>query len=725
MRTEHDRIKRTKRTVGEATPLIVAFCALLARANADEVTDRWKGHALHPPARVATVLGYPVYAFGNVYVYGVSPDFQPEAAIQESNRNRTTKVLPKKSWELVDNHLGSMVSWQPRTAENDFQPNLPIHLIDGNPATVWCSRPQSRPDVEPAWVRVDLPQETNITEIRLLPSQRQPVATQGWLLSPGVMPRELEIRISRDAWHWRTVLNEKDPPAPERGKPIRCLLKEPAAVKQIWIIARRFPAGDLNFSLAEIEALNEQGENVALAARGAGVTVSSTNYGGGTRETYDQMWPLQCDLGVKWMRLSGSNGPYHHDTLSWRFVEREKGKYRIDKRTDEAISEAAKNGIHIVTILGYGNWLYAPKPIGDEINAARFPQPFPPGAMTPEAREGYKNYARFMARHFKGRIKYYEIWNEPGSFGFEGEGWMDKYCQLFKEVLPVIKAEDPAAKVVFGGLPGYPGMNGTWEGKRPDGWFQGFMKRGVAGLMDGFGWQTQCYLWSADDPGYRSYPQWTKQFQQDMKAMGFKGIYLCRENLWAAPYPNPLDQPLAGYDVFGMTEIRKAKDMARMFVTNAGLGVAVSNWCNTWLEQSPWHDSGLFRITFAADPPSPQQPQPAYYVMRTLCTLLDQTRPDESVKTRFSNHEKEFCYYHFSLPGNASLLALWLPGKSVDAHPGVKTDVFIEKIRARKVVGIDVLNGVEQDLTFAVDGKGTAVAGVMVRDYPLILRITQ
>ena len=235
-----------------------------------------------------------------------------------------------------------MVSWQPRTAENDFQPNLSIHLIDGNPATVWCSRPQSRPDVEPAWVRVDLARETTIAEIRLFPSQRRGVAKQGWLISTGGMPKELELRISRDAWHWETIHAGKDPLAPVQDGSLCFALKRPAAAKQIWIIGRNFPSGDHNFSLAEIEVLNEQGQNVALASRGAGVTVSSTNYGGGNRETYDQMWPLQYDLGVKWMRLSGSNGPYHHDTLSWRFVEQKKGQYKIDARTDEAITEAAK-----------------------------------------------------------------------------------------------------------------------------------------------------------------------------------------------------------------------------------------------------------------------------------------------------------------------------------------------------------------------------------------------
>ena len=89
-------MNRTGTNVWEAPLLVVALCAVLARADADEVTDRWKGHALSPPARVATAHGYPVYAFGSIDVYGVSPDFQPAAAMQVNNENRVTKVSPRE-----------------------------------------------------------------------------------------------------------------------------------------------------------------------------------------------------------------------------------------------------------------------------------------------------------------------------------------------------------------------------------------------------------------------------------------------------------------------------------------------------------------------------------------------------------------------------------------------------------------------------------------------------
>ena len=33
--------------------------------------------------------------------------------------------------------------------------------------------------------------------------------------------------------------------------------------------------------------------------------------------------------------------------------------------------------------------------------------------LSPEAQTAYRDWAAFMVRHFKGRVRYYEIWNEP------------------------------------------------------------------------------------------------------------------------------------------------------------------------------------------------------------------------------------------------------------------------------------------------------------------------
>ena len=128
-----------------------------------------------------------------------------------------------------------MVSWQPRTAENDFQPDLSIYLIDGNPATVWCSRPQNQPDVSNrimAWGEI-LTEETTIAGIRLFPSQRPGRCQTRFDSFNGGMPAELELRISRDAWHWETTIHAgKDPLAPVQDGSLCFALKRPAAAKK-------------------------------------------------------------------------------------------------------------------------------------------------------------------------------------------------------------------------------------------------------------------------------------------------------------------------------------------------------------------------------------------------------------------------------------------------------------------------------------------------------------
>ena len=85
--------------------------------------------------------GVPVYSLGNItYIYGVSPDLLPGVVMQEGNGNPRAKIRPKKSWEIESNVFGAYpVQPSVRTMWNDSQPLLPIHLIDGDPDTAWCS----------------------------------------------------------------------------------------------------------------------------------------------------------------------------------------------------------------------------------------------------------------------------------------------------------------------------------------------------------------------------------------------------------------------------------------------------------------------------------------------------------------------------------------------------------------------------------------------------------
>jgi hypothetical protein len=97
-------------------------------------------------------------------------------------------------------------------------------------------------------------------------------------------------------------------------------------------------------------------------------------------------------------------------------------------------------GIDPLLILDYGNPLYD-------------------GGERPTSAEGvagFAGYAEFMARHFRGVVKTYEIWNEWNIAigGVTGAGDPQDYVRLLAATYPRIKAVDPRITVVGGAVAG-------------------------------------------------------------------------------------------------------------------------------------------------------------------------------------------------------------------------------------------------------------------------------
>ena len=182
------------------------------------------------PPTVGRASGGPVLGFGKVYVNQLCPDFETGVVLQEGNEFPQTKIQPKKSWEIEQNRIGICPEQTPRTAEMHNLRCLCINLIDGDHGTEWESRGNAQPDVDPAWIRIDLARETFIREIVLVPREDG----QG-------IPGELSIRVSKDAHHWLTVYETKNQPHPEDGEPLRFPLTNPLRAKQVWIIGNNLP----------------------------------------------------------------------------------------------------------------------------------------------------------------------------------------------------------------------------------------------------------------------------------------------------------------------------------------------------------------------------------------------------------------------------------------------------------------------------------------------------
>jgi polysaccharide biosynthesis protein PslG len=66
----------------------------------------------------------------------------------------------------------------------------------------------------------------------------------------------------------------------------------------------------------------------------------------------------------------------------------------------------------------------------------------------------YLSFVQFIVSHFKDRIEYYEVWNEPDVPICPQWIEVADYLNLVKRVIPVIQAEYPEAKIQVGGVSG-------------------------------------------------------------------------------------------------------------------------------------------------------------------------------------------------------------------------------------------------------------------------------
>jgi len=417
----------------------------------------------------ARVKGEPVYCLDYMmYIYGSAPDLMPGIVMQEGNSNSCVKIKPKKSWEIKHNLLGSNTEQQPRTPFNDTQPFLPVHLIDGDPGTVWCSFGLMAPDVHPEWIRIDLPIESTVASVALVLSNKYYPGTN----FGRSLPKELTVKLSRDAWHWETVYESQDVDieTPE----VLEIKFGPRRAKQIWVIGNNFTKrtslpssfGSLTFfSIGEMEVRDPAGNDLALVSRGAGVTVSSTNFTHyDNRLTQNALWgPLHYDVGMKWLRASSGGGGIAYQ---WPFIEKERGRYEVDPVLDQWFTDVRRCGIDLILGLDItvGNPIYQNPPKEVNWSEARWKgllveAPFLPGTggwvdQTPEMGEAWLRYVEFVVRHFKDRAYIWEIGNE-----WTDPGWdykiAERYMKIFEKTYEAVKRADPNARIMPGATAGF------------------------------------------------------------------------------------------------------------------------------------------------------------------------------------------------------------------------------------------------------------------------------
>ncbi len=119
--------------------------------------------------------------------------------------------------------------------------------------------------------------------------------------------------------------------------------------------------------------------------------------------------------GVKWSR----------EEFAWSRVEPRRGEFDWSFY-DKMLEIAERNGISVYAIACY--WA---------------------GWTKPYTEEGVRDYLRYleaMVQRYRGRIKQYEIWNEPNIFFWQGP--RELYAEMLKRSYAVVRRVDPQAQVL-------------------------------------------------------------------------------------------------------------------------------------------------------------------------------------------------------------------------------------------------------------------------------------
>ena len=131
--------------------------------------------------------------------------------------------------------------------------------------------------------------------------------------------------------------------------------------------------------------------------------------------------------------------------VAWPNLQPERGRWTFAV-LDKMVAEAQDHGVEVLMGLAHSPKWASARP--DERGA------YAPGAVAePVDMDDWRNYVRTVGQRYKGRIAAYEVWNEPSDKS-HFSGTVDKLVELTCEASRILKAIDPAVRIVSAGSAG-------------------------------------------------------------------------------------------------------------------------------------------------------------------------------------------------------------------------------------------------------------------------------
>lgn len=240
------------------------------------------------------------------------------------------------------------------------------------------------------------------------------------------------------------------------------------------------------------------------------------------------------------------------DECRWDDVELKKGEYKIPTHITSYIDKANELGIDVLMMLSYNNSLYSAD-----------------GGSIPTTEDNliaFGEYVRFVVKSLKGKVKYFEVWNEPNHEDFNpNNATAAQYVELLEKAYGIIKYENPDAYVISGGTSG----SGSDDTTRT--YIQNMVEAGGLNYIDGLGIHPYC-CWTHSIVDERNGVSYASDINKLINDCGINKDIWITEVGYTTQYPEDADEyyyteeEKGAYNVRTILEFKADKRVKKLFL---------------------------------------------------------------------------------------------------------------------------------------------------------------
>ena len=309
--------------------------------------------------------------------------------------------------------------------------------------------------------------------------------------------------------------------------------------------------------------------------------------------------------------------------------------------------------------------------------------------------ERYLAYVERIVTQLKGLIDIYSLWNEPNAnYDFYQYIEAEDYINMAERVIPIIRHADPEAKIAYAGTCDFLDEGGHEYSTK-------LLTSNAIALAD----ILEVHTVNNDaSPSFRSeYYYGYVEMWNEIKALaeehGFRGEYVADELNYRSVYSLNVLQPESGPYHPYEPEVA-AKYIGRMIVINRGMDISIGT-------------SG----TDAYGRPVEG------HMIRNLAYLMDGWVAKPLTVTVEAQSDLIRQYTFIGEKGNR-YIAIWNDGEAEIMSADTFCRITVNGMQATTAEAWDPFTSFRQPLTINASSGGTILDGILLKDYPIIIKIT-